>query len=763
MEDVLKARTRIELHALSTIVFLGALVSGCSNDDPPAQVSANIVAPTYVGSEACQTCHRGQAAAWRESHHYLAMLPATEQSVVGDFDDAHVEHFGTRYQFQTKDGRFVATAEDDTGELQEFDISHTFGIEPLQQYLITFPDGRLQALSVAWDSRPAAAGGQRWFHLYPDERIAPDDELHWTGRNQNWNYMCADCHSTDLNKNYRAEDNTYATTWAEINVGCEACHGPGSAHIDAARRGSPERSELVESLQTPKAQVDTCAHCHSRRGILNEGFEPGADFLDHYRLSLLDEGLYYPDGQILDEVYVTGSFLQSKMHQQGVRCTDCHDPHSAEIPTRGNDTCTQCHQGSPPNRFPTLRSAAYDTWDHHFHAADSAGAQCVNCHMASRDYMVIDPRRDHSFRIPRPDLTASLGVPNACNGCHDDQTPAWAEAEIRKRYPDAPGAHFGEAIAAGRARTPHAAVDLVALAQDASAPAIVRGTALSLLAGYTNSIDQDALAAGLNDPDALVRFGALRGIQNMPPGPRWQLANHLLDDPLRLLRTEAAATLAPMLDVGLAHADSVRLRAGIAEYIETQTLNSDRPGALTNLGSLYAQTGDARKAEATYRQALTLAPDWVPALVNLADIYRAQNRETQAAELLQKARTVAPNNGDVRYAYGLSLVRRGQSIDAIDEFREAAALRRDVASYAYAYGIALNSNGRSPDAIAVLETGAAQFPANVEIRFALATIERDRGNRAKALEHAQALRELRPQDPNVQALIRALQASQPTR
>jgi predicted CXXCH cytochrome family protein len=687
------------------------------------------------------------------------MQRATADTVVGDFHDTSFKYAGVDYEFSKRDGKFFTFADDSVGDIREFEISHTFGIEPLQQYLVTFPDGRRQALGVAWDTRPADEGGQRWFHLYPDETVDHEDELHWTGRNQNWNYMCADCHSTDVRKNYELTSKNYATSWAEISVGCEACHGPGSAHVAAANNEDYAATGLTTLLTSQENELDTCARCHSRRSVLMEGFTPGGQFLDHYRPELLSEGLYHADGQIIGEVYVYGSFLQSKMYQRGVRCTDCHNPHTARLEAPGNATCTRCHQDKPPAEFETLHSHIYDAPEHHFHEPGSEGAQCVSCHMPSKLYMVVDPRRDHSFRVPRPDLTESIGVPNACNACHEDKTTAWAAAEIEQQFANGLPVHYGEVLAAGRTRNPDAPEKVAALAADISVPAIVRGTALSLLDGYADAVSVNALANGLKDPAPLVRFGALGGTRRMNAELRWQLAQHLLEDPLLVLRIEAAALLAPLLESDLLQADRARLINAIRDYTSTQLLNADRPEALTNLGDIYATVGNDVDAERAYRDALDLDPGWVPALVNLADFYRGRGRNGEGAPLLKQAVTESPQNGDVRFAYGLLLVRQGRSAEALAELEQAMQLSPNNAHYRYVYGVALNSEASSAEAITVLRNGHEKFPEDIDILFALATIERDRGDTAQALIYARRLLRLRPADPNLQKLNAQLESA----
>ncbi|MFZ0122657.1 MAG: multiheme c-type cytochrome, partial [Xanthobacteraceae bacterium] len=200
--------------------------------------SPNSQAPpaAFVGSETCAGCHKSETDRWHGSQHQLAMQHATEKSVLGNFSDAGFDYYGVHSRFFRKDGKFLVETDGPDGKLAIFEIKYTFGLDPLQQYLVEFPDGRLQALSLAWDTRPKDKGGQRWFHLYPNEAIRHDDPLHWTKLNQNWNFMCAECHSTGVRKNYDAANDRFATRFAEISVGCEACHGQGSRHVGWAHQ-----------------------------------------------------------------------------------------------------------------------------------------------------------------------------------------------------------------------------------------------------------------------------------------------------------------------------------------------------------------------------------------------------------------------------------------------------------------------------------------------------------------------------------------------
>jgi predicted CXXCH cytochrome family protein len=405
---------------LGLAIGLAMLWWRSAHRSPATVASASPAA--YVGGQACAGCHRAQYELWKTSDHALAMQPADGKTVLGNFNTATFTKDGVTSTFFTRDGRYFVRTDGPDGALHEYRIAYTFGVEPLQQYLIEFPRGRYQALSIAWDSRPAAAGGQRWFHLYPGEKIHHGDVLHWTGLLQNWNYMCADCHSTNLQKNYRLAEDRFDTTWTDVNVSCEACHGPGSRHVAWAQPGARDRSigdplrGLVVSLQdTPgnrwalapgetiarrtqplgsSAQVEACGRCHARRAPVWGEAVPGQPLEQAYRVSLLESPRYHADGQIRDEVYEYGSFLQSKMYRAGVTCSNCHDPHSARLRHEGNAVCAQCHL-----------PAKYDGPQHSFHKPGTEAARCVSCHMPQRYYMVVDGRRDHSFRVPRPDLS----------------------------------------------------------------------------------------------------------------------------------------------------------------------------------------------------------------------------------------------------------------------------------------------------------------------------------------------------------------------
>lgn len=735
-----------------------------------------IAALSFVGTDTCASCHSAEHELWRKSQHEQAMADATADRVLGDFADVTVTHAdGSETHFFRRDNRhWVRTAGAD-GEPADFEVRYTFGVDPLQQYLIGFPDGRLQALSVAWDSRPADAGGQRWLHLYGDDPPPPGDELHWTGRQQNWNFMCADCHSTNLRKNYDAQTDRFDTTWSSINVGCEACHGPGSEHARWARLSpmfrplrfadnglstalderegvswsvDPASGQPVRSRpRTTNAEISSCAPCHSRRAQIADHYRAGLTFTDFYSPVTITPGLFHTDGQQFEEVYTHTSFLQSRMNHAGVTCADCHDPHSAEVRAPGNTLCAQCHV-----------PARYDTVAHHRHPTGSAAAACVACHMPEETYMQVDPRRDHGFRVPRPDLSVAFGVPNACSGCHTDRSSQWAAERIVEWFgrPAQGFQTFAGAFHADENNLPDATRQLIAIAADQSQPPVVRASALERLARRPGPDSVAAASAAMSDPVAEVRLAAVRVAEALPPRERLALAGSALVDPARAVRLEAARLLAPTSG-GVRNATGANvLDSATRELEDSLRFNADRPESRNTAASLLAARGRIDEAVATYRAALTLAPDFSATYINLADLFGQQDRDGEAELILREGLARMGPRADLHHALGLSLVRAGRHAEAREELERAAALAPEVPRFGYAFAVALHSTGDEARAIEALEQVLRLHPADRDSLFALATFHRDAGRLDEARAAARRLVAAQPDDPAAAALLASL-------
>ena len=768
-------------RGLGRLVFgliLGLGLGGCGEPDQAGKSDQHrSISASFVGRGACAPCHQKELDLWEGSHHDLAMQIASDETVLGDFGDSEFTHFGVTSSFHKREGQFLVRTEGESGELQEFEISHTFGVEPLQQYLIRFPRGRFQALSICWDTRPAKEGGQRWFHLYEDEAIGPDDPLHWTGVYQTWNHQCAECHSTNLKKNYSAENGSYRTSWSEIDVSCEACHGPGSEHVtwaeDASTKNSPrvddskglvlrleetadvswifDPGESIARRSRPRSsqgEIESCGRCHSRRSQLSEEYVYGQPLLNTHRVTLLEEDLYYPDGQIQDEVYVYGSFLQSKMYHKGVSCSDCHQPHSLSVQGGVDAVCRTCHL-----------EEKYESPSHHFHPPGSSGASCVECHMPARNYMVLDARRDHSFRVPSPHLSLKLGTPNACNQCHQDRPVQWAADAVARWYgPERSSEpHYGETLFAGRRGLAGAGASLLALAQDESAPGIARASAISLLPRHHSPESTRVIRDALANNDPLIRIAAAAAGEMVEPTVRLELLFPSLTDPVRAVRLEAVRALADVPPDSWSPGRLAKRDLVLAEYREAFETQSDRAESHYNLGLLQQRLGDSREAESAYRKALEIAPYSMLAYVNLADLYRAQGRDAEGEKLLRGGLRIDPGSAPLQHSLGLLLVRMQRRSEALDWLQKAAATQPDQARYSYVYGVALQSLGQPQRALQVLRTAHSRHPGDPDLLMALVTLMRQERQPKLALQYARRLQELAPGNPGIVSLLTQLE------
>ena len=731
---------------IATIVIILSIPAYLMKQKYGQQPTVSPPAATFAGGQKCAECHKSEYDKWQGSHHDLAMDEANEKSVRGNFDNASFKYFDVTARFYREDGRFFVHTRGPGGKMGDFEIKYTFGVYPLQQYLVAFPGGRLQCLPLAWDAKD-----NKWFHLYPDVPIDPGDWLYWTNAGQNWNGMCAECHSTNLKKNYDLHSDSYETTWSEIDVSCEACHGPGSLHVawaelpDMARPVTEDYMLVVKTSGIDsRDQVELCAPCHSRRAILGDYTHAEPDLMDSMLPSLLNEGLYFVDGQILEEVYVYGSFTQSKMYGRLVRCSDCHDVHSIKTVKSGNELCLQCH-----------RAGVYDTKAHHFHkkkgekgdpikSADGqvlfdvgTGAQCVQCHMPGRYYMGNDYRPDHSFRIPRPDLSIKLGTPNTCNRCHTDKSNRWSDEYFTKCYGPGRRAHYATIIDAGRKRLPEAYQDLSRLAGDPLYPVIVRATALSLLGSYPPSQTSAAYELALMDDEALIRRTAVDQL-NVPDLKRQSaLLTSALYDPVKAVRTEAARRMTEIPTLKLDAGQKKVYQNALVEYQDSMEYSADFAFGRYNLGNIFANLKQPDKAVENYRAAVRIDNRFYPAKVNLAMLYNQMGRKDEAEVLLREVVAAHSELHGVQYSLGLLLAEKNEFSEAARYLEMAAAGLPDRSRVHYNLGLLLQQLKRDTEAEAALLTALEIEPDNLDYLYALA----DHYLKRQKLVHARRIAE----------------------
>ena len=718
----------------------------------PAKPQPVAVAPaTMVDEQQCQGCHSDQVKDWQGSHHQLAMQEANAETMLGDFNNVTFKAENETTRFLRKDGGFWVNTPGIDGKNADFKVAYTFGIAPLQQYLIEVGEGRLQALGVAWDTEK-----HRWFHLYPGQGVNFKDPLHWSKPSQNANFMCVECHTTGYKRNFDAAKNTFDSHWNSLGVGCQACHGPASNHLEwTAKKGDLVHAGFAVDLKDKNAtvEIETCARCHSRRAPLGDGFTAGKRLMDDYLPSPLTRDLYALDGKIKDEVFEHGSFAQSKMFDKGVRCSNCHNPHSTELKAPGNGVCLQCHNPAGKTSVDGvdgkgLQAKNYDSIEHTRHTMGQPGSQCVDCHMPGKFYMGNDFRHDHSFSIPNPERAKKLGTPDACLACHQGKAGDKVTEQFKLwNTTTAQAPRYDESLWLIRNGQPGAAQALYEQLQRSHLPAIQRATLLAELPLYPSEQALKLATQDLNHPAPQVRESAVRAISAfLSPPERAPLLTPLLADPVKAVRIAAARDLLSVARNGLGSAQD-NWNAAIAEYEAVQKNLAERAEANLNLAMLYQASGRSGEVEALLRTALKRDPDFYPALVTLVQWLEANGRNQDAQTLLAQSLKEHPDAALLQHTQGLSLVRAGKSAQAMPALRKAAQLEPQNAQYGYVLAVALHDSGKVDEACQELERLLKVQPANRNARLSLIQYYLDNGQEPKAQVLLQGWKKMNRGDP----------------
>lgn len=670
---------KTNLKSISTIIALlysAWLLISCNNKDTEYKAIENMALTHedgYVGDKSCAECHKGSYDTWRGSHHDLAMQVANDKTVLGNFNNQHITLDGVSYDFTKKENEFWVHIKEIDGSEKDYKISFTFGVTPLQQYLIDFEKGRKQVLRVTWDSLK-----NKWFHQYTGDKIDPHDWMHWTESSQNWNTMCAECHSTNLKKNYNVEDDSFHTTYSVINVSCESCHGPGERHISWAKKihkeGETDMKTFILKGNNQLSQMNMCAPCHSRRSRIVENAVPNETYENQYIVENLTTNFYFADGQIKEEDYEYGSFLQSKMYHNNVKCTDCHNPHSLKLKKQGNDLCLQCHKPS------------YDSPAHHSHQPNTESSLCVNCHMTGKYYMGNDFRRDHSFRIPRPDQSVVYNTPNACTGCHKDKSNQWAADFIVKKYGKNRQKHFSDFLLLSNKAYVSAEErkQLLSFINDQSFPAIARSTVIRNL--NASNDDYSFIIKSLDDPSSIVRFRATEKFQNTANEGRIKIASNGIGDSMRSVRIAALQLLRGIDKSELSSINQIQLSNASDEFLQMLLANADFSTGRVQLADYYLQNNQADNAIKQYNKALKMDKLLFNIYPNLATSYNLQGKNTEALSTLNDWIKLQPKSGQAYYLRALLLFEMKQSDKAIIDLKKA--LEYDSGNTRISYNLA---------------------------------------------------------------------------
>ncbi|MBN1599132.1 MAG: hypothetical protein JW894_12635 [Bacteroidales bacterium] len=715
----------------------------------------------YIDRKYCIECHKEAYDEYTGSHHDLAMDIANSKTVLGNFNNVTFIHLGDTARFYKHGDNYFVYTKGKDGKYAEFEVVYTFGYTPLQQYLIRFPKGYFQTLPFCWDSRPAEEGGQRWFHIYDQEKIEHDDELYWTEAQQNWNHVCAECHSTELKKNFDVKTLSFNTSWSEIDVSCDACHGPSGNHLKWAELDEKGKSTdkypnmgygfrfpndsamwifdmekgtaFRNKPRTNRQEIELCARCHSRRFQIWDQYVQGEPLMQTHIPDLLETRLYYPDGQIKEEDYVYGSFLQSKMYTQGVTCTDCHNYHSYQVQAPGNILCAKCHVYTK-----------YNSYEHHFHDPDSTGGSCQDCHMPKTRYMVVDPRLDHSIRVPRPDLSDKIGAPNSCIQCHSDKDNKWATYWFKKWYGNKYDTfvHFGEIFHAATIQQPGTSDKLIALISDKEQNEIVRASAVRYIRNYPLMRTVEFLKGQIKDTAAMVRLAAIQTLDEIYQNESLEQTIILAHDSIRAVRYQALSVYSLIPYGNKSGKEKMVTQKQINDYINMLKVNSDQVATFVNLGLLYQNSNNTDSALYYYDIALSLDSNSMETLLNKADVFRQRGNEKEVFNILSECLNKFPESPEVYNSLGMHYTRIKQSVKALEMFKKSMEYSRYNAYFVYIYAIALNSSGNPEKAIEILEHGYQLHPNDYNILYALTSISRESGNITAFEKYYNKLQEL---------------------
>jgi len=703
----------------------------------------------YAGTQSCIECHEKEYHEWLGSHHDEAMMIANDTTVKGDFNDITFSNQGITTRFFKEDGKFMVNTQGPDGKYYNYEVLYTFGTEPLQQYIVAFPRGRYQCLQIAWDTED-----RKWFDLHPDMKLALQEWLHWTNGSMTWNTTCADCHSTNLQKNYFNEADSFHTTYTIIDVSCEACHGPSRDHIDYVKSEEYDSMEIYNAslhldmigLNSSQQQVDDCARCHSRRVQFTQAFNHEGVFRDHYAPEILRDHLYFPDGQILDEDYVYSSFVQSKMYNNLVKCTNCHNPHTTKLKFTGNQLCLQCHD---PQK--------YDAYEHHFHKDEEGGQNCINCHMDGRYYMVNDYRRDHSFRVPRPDLSVTYEVPNACNSCHSDKKAQWAADWVEKWYGTDRLKNYADVLCLGSTRSTEAVPVLDTLIRSKYQPGIARATAVWYLGFIDNEQSNAAVIRSLSDPDPTVRYIAIEVMQSFPPEMRFRYLAPLLKDSIRSVRVMAmdALTDIPLSRFNEEYRD-LYLEV-LPEYKSMLAMRSDFPGGQLQMARYYERQGQVETAEKALLKAISFDSLFNAARVNLAHLYHNQGKNQEAIDLFKLVTTIEPGYSQGYYSMGLLLAEDNRMEEAIKYLEKAAEVQPENPRIFYNLGLAYQNEQQYSAAERTFLKGLEISPGNGELLYAITILFIQLERYDLGSKYLQELKKIYPDESRIKELEFILQ------
>jgi tetratricopeptide (TPR) repeat protein len=494
----------------------------------------------------------------------------------------------------------------------------------------------------------------------------------------------------------------------------------------------------------PQLQLNTCAPCHARKSDIAQEMIRSSEIMDDLIPQVISNDFYYADGQIREEDYEYSSFTQSKMFHNNVRCSNCHNPHSGKLMVIGNDLCMSCHEPK------------YNTKEHHFHPIETEGAQCISCHMPVKTYMGNDHRRDHSFRIPRPDQSVVFGTPNTCTSCHTDKSNTWAANAVKNWYGPERAYHFSDDLLPGSELTDKSEKHLIKLLADTLQPEIARATAVYYLSAIQTKRTADALLKALSDAKPLVRYHAVRALASFPPDVWIQQAYPNLSDKVRAVRIATADLYHQLTPEALPAEARTAYAAADAENRRYLAYQTDFAVGNVMLADFAMKDNDQVNAIKYYLRGLQKDSLMNYARLNLSAAYNSVGKNPEALQTLNEAAAIDPQNERIFYNLALLQYEMKNVPAAIENFEKAVKLGSVNSGVYYNYGLMLQQQGKIKEAESVLKKGYALTPRAANINYALAYLYINQNKMEQARLHARALREVDPNNPQYESLYRSL-------
>jgi len=669
-----------------------------------------------------------------------------DSTVLGDFNNATYSADGITSRFFKKGKRFFINTQGEDGQYHDYEIKYTFGYFPLQQYLIEFDRGRMQVTRQSWDSRD-----NKWFHQYAGQKIPPNDWLHWTGNAQNWNTMCGECHTTNYQKNFNFETDSYQTTYSQITVSCETCHGPAKRHIDYINGEykdgdkTPGSFLLTAKNSTQAQEIQSCFPCHARKGNISSKMLNSGEIMDDYIPEIPSTEYYHADGQVNDEDYTYASFLQSVMYHRDVKCSNCHNSHTGKLIIAGNGVCNQCHY-----------KKNYDSPEHTFHAVGTDGAMCKNCHMPSKYYMGNDLRHDHIFRSPRPDLSIKSGTPNACNDCHNDKPAQWAADAVVRWYGANRPYHFAEDLIPGSKMDAQSQAHLIRILSDTATPSIIKATAVHYIGNINDNNSLQAILSQLSHKDAQVRYRSVIALTNFPP-LQWQASLvPMLEDKVRAVRIAAANLLLSSNNpqyLGQFGEPYVKAAAELSDYVLYQ---ADFASGNVMAADYFLKLKNYDRAETYYLRGLQKDSAMNYARLNLSTLYNIVGRNPDALKVLQDALKTDPKNDRIYFNLALLFNEMNQPVEVEKNLKKAIELKTQNPRVYYNFGVLLQQRQLPREAEKQYLAGLRIAATDVDINYALCVLYLQENQPQKAIQYAQVLKQHYPTDQRFVPLYQQL-------